>query len=334
MTLEEARRRRSDIDWSSTQIDTPEFTGIRVDENYSLEEIVPYIDWTPFFNAWELRGRYPAILDDDVVGAQAKELFGDAQVVLQHIVDGKLLQARAVWGFFPANADGDNIVLYTDETRSHVLTTFHMIRRQRPRSEQAQCHALSDFIAPIASHRADYIGAFAVTTGIGLDALVAAYEADHDDYHAIMVKAIADRLAEAFAEQTHQRARHAWGYSRDEQLNQDDLIREKYRGIRPAPGYPACPDHTEKRILFDLLKAEVKTGISLTESYAMMPASSVSGLYFGHPDARYFAVGKIGRDQIEDYAARKQMTIEAVERWLAPNLDYDPVAQTAVDAAG
>jgi len=334
LTLEEARRRRTDIDWSSTQIDTPEFTGIRVDENYSLEEIVPYIDWTPFFNAWELRGRYPAILDDDVVGAQAKELFGDAQVVLQHIVDGKLLQARAVWGFFPANADGDSIVLYTDETRSDVLTTFHMIRRQRPRSEQAQCHALSDFIAPITSHRADYIGAFAVTTGIGLDALVAAYEADHDDYHAIMVKAIADRLAEAFAEQTHQRARHAWGYGRDEQLNQNDLIREKYRGIRPAPGYPACPDHTEKRILFDLLKAEEKTGISLTESYAMMPASSVSGLYFGHPDARYFAVGKIGRDQIEDYAARTQMTIEAVERWLAPNLDYDPVAQTAVDAAG
>ena len=334
LTLEAARHRRPDIDWANTQIDTPEFIGLHVDEAVPLTELVPYIDWTPFFNAWELRGRYPAILDDDVVGAQAKELFDDGQKLLQHIVDEKLLQAKAVWGFFPANADGDNLVLYTDESRTDVLTTFHMIRQQRPRSAQAACYALSDYIAPIGSHRADYIGAFAVTTGIGIDPLVAGYEADHDDYQAIMVKALADRLAEAFAEYTHQRARQAWGYGRDEQLILDDLVREKYRGIRPAPGYPACPDHTEKRILFDLLKAEEKTGISLTESYAMMPASSVSGFYFGHPDARYFAVGKIGRDQVEDYAVRKQMTIEAIERWLAPNLDYDPAAQTAEDAAG
>ena len=327
LPLEEARRRRHPVDWATTRVDTPEFLGLRVDDDVPIQEIEPYIDWTPFFNAWELRGRFPKILDDPEVGDHARELYEDARTLLGRIVDERLLQAKAVWGFFPANADGDDVVLYTDETRADVLTRFYMLRQQRPRSADAPCHSLVDFVAPAGSGRPDYMGAFAVTTGIGLDALVAQYEADHDDYHAIMAKALADRLAEAFAELTHLRARKAWGYGREEDLSDDDLVHEKYRGIRPAPGYPACPDHTEKSVLFDLLQAERHTGIALTENYAMMPASSVSGLYFGHPEARYFAVGKIGRDQVEDYAVRKGMTVTDVERWLAQNLDYDPAGR-------
>ncbi len=318
----EASARRSALEWSENTIAVPEFTGVRVEEDFPLDELAPYIDWTPFFGAWELRGRYPAILEDEKVGDEATKLFDDARGLLRVIIDGRLLKARAVWGFFPAQSNGNDIVLFDDAARTETLATFHMLRQQRPRAEDGPCLALSDFVGPEGVE--DYLGAFAVTAGIGLDELVGRYEADHDDYRAIMVKALADRLAEAFAEQTHQRARNAWGYGRDEELDGEDLIREKYRGIRPAPGYPACPDHTEKRRLFDLLRAEERIGVTLTESYAMDPPPSVAGFYFGHPDARYFNVGKIGRDQVEDYARRKRMTVESVERWLAPNLDYEP----------
>ena len=318
----EASTRRPVLEWSAATISVPEFTGVRVDDDYPLEELVPFIDWTPFFGAWELRGRYPALLEDEKVGEEARKLFEDARNLLDEIVDGGLLRARSAWGFFPAHSTGNDIVLSGDAARSEALATFPMLRQQRPRSEDGPCLALSDFVGP--EDAEDYIGAFAVTAGIGLDALVRRYESDHDDYRAIMVKALADRLAEAFAEQTHLRARRAWGYGRSEDLAGEDLIREKYRGIRPAPGYPACPDHTEKRRLFDLLQAEERIGVSLTESYAMDPPPSVAGLYFGHPEARYFNVGKIGRDQVEDYARRKRMTVESIERWLAPNLDYEP----------
>ena len=318
----DASARRPVLEWSAATIEVPEFTGVRVDDDYPLDELVPFIDWTPFFGAWELRGRYPALLEDEKVGEEARKLFEDARNLLDEIVDGGLLQARSAWGFFPAHSTGNDIVLSGDAARSEALATFPMLRQQRPRSEDGPCLALSDFVGP--EDAEDYIGAFAVTAGIGLDALVRRYESDHDDYRAIMVKALADRLAEAFAEQTHLRARRAWGYGRSEDLAGEDLIREKYRGIRPAPGYPACPDHTEKRRLFDLLRAEERIGVSLTESYAMDPPPSVAGLYFGHPEARYFNVGKIGRDQVVDYARRKRMTVESIERWLAPNLDYEP----------
>jgi len=322
-----ACERRPALEWSQETIAVPEFTGVRVDEDYPLEELVPFIDWTPFFGAWELRGRYPAILEDEKVGDEAKKLFDDARELLEGIVGNRSLRARAVWGFFPAHSTGNDIVIFEGAARSEMLATFHMLRQQRPRSSDAPCYALSDFVGPEGTE--DYIGAFAVTAGIGLDELVGRYEADHDDYRSIMVKALADRLAEAFAEHTHRRARRAWGYGREENLDAEDLIREKYRGIRPAPGYPACPDHTEKRPLFDLLQAEERTGITLTESYAMDPPPSVAGLYFGHPGARYFNVGKIGRDQVEDYARRKRTTVETIERWLAPNLDYEPVDPSA-----
>ena len=322
-----ACERHPALEWSQETIAVPEFTGVRVDEDYPLEELVPFIDWTPFFGAWELRGRYPAILEDEKVGDEAKKLFDDARELLEGIVGNRSLRARAVWGFFPAHSTGNDIVIFEGAARSEMLATFHMLRQQRPRSSDAPCYALSDFVGPEGTE--DYIGAFAVTAGIDLDKLVGRYEADHDDYRSIMVKALADRLAEAFAEHTHRRARRAWGYGREENLDAEDLIREKYRGIRPAPGYPACPDHTEKRPLFDLLQAEEKTGITLTESYAMDPPPSVAGLYFGHPGARYFNVGKIGRDQVEDYARRKRTTVETIERWLAPNLDYEPLDPSA-----
>ena len=318
----EASTRRIDLEWSAATIAVPDFTGVRIDEDFPLDDLVPYIDWTPFFSAWELKGRYPAILQDDTVGDEARKLFEDARNLLQEIIDGRSLTARAVWGFFPAHSDGNDIELFESAPRSKALVTFHMLRQQRPRSADGPCLALSDFVGPEGTE--DHIGAFAVTAGIGLDVLVRRYEDDHDDYRAIMVKALADRLAEAFAEQTHQRARRAWGYGREEDLDNEELIREKYRGIRPAPGYPACPDHTEKRRLFDLLQVEERIGVTLTESYAMDPPPSVAGLYFGHPEARYFNVGKIGRDQVEDYARRKRTTVETIERWLAPNLDYEP----------
>jgi 5-methyltetrahydrofolate--homocysteine methyltransferase len=320
LTLSQARERKLSVDWTTTDISKPTFIGIRVLDPFPLDQIVPFIDWTPFFHTWELRGRYPQIMEDP----KGKELFEDAQKLLKEIVRNKLLTARGVHGFFPCNSVGDDIELYTDESRSDVLVTLHTLRQQLPKLEGQPNMALADFIAPKATGRQDFIGAFAVSTGFGIEAICARFEKDHDDYNSIMAKALADRLAEGFAELVHQKAREEWGYGASENLGYEDLIRERYRGIRPAPGYPACPDHTEKRLLFDLLQAEKHTGIVLTESFAMHPASSVSGFYFAHPEAEYFAVGKIGRDQVEDYARRKQMDVRVVEKWLAPNLNYEP----------
>jgi 5-methyltetrahydrofolate--homocysteine methyltransferase len=324
LSLEEARRRRVPIEWKAEDIARPSFTGVRVVDNYPLEELVPYIDWSPFFHTWELKGRYPAILEDPEVGEAATRLFEDAQELLAKIVADESLTARGVFGFFPANGVGDDIELYTDETRSTVLATLHTLRQQMDKGDGQVNYALADFVAPKETGLPDYVGGFAVTAGHGMHELVMKYKADHDDYNAIMAEALADRLAEAFAERLHKIARDAWGYGRDENLTNEDFIRERYRGIRPAPGYPACPDHTEKPTLFSLLQAEDNTGITLTENLAMYPASSVSGLYFAHPQARYFPVGKIEKDQVEDYALRKGMTVEEAERWLAPNLNYEP----------
>jgi 5-methyltetrahydrofolate--homocysteine methyltransferase len=320
----EAKKRHFVTDWANAQIDKPAFLGTRVLENFPLVELLPYIDWSPFFQAWELRGKYPKILDDAVVGMAARELFDDAKRLLARMVDEKLLVARGVYGFWPAAAIGDDIAVYADEKRDREIARFHTLRQQWERKGQDAFFALSDFIAPLDTGRKDYIGAFAVTTGGGTDELVRKFETDHDDHGAILTKSLADRLAEAFAELLHQRARVDWGFGASEKLSSEDLIDEKYRGIRPAPGYPACPDHTEKRTLFDLLQAEQNTGITLTENFAMYPAASVSGLYFGHPQARYFAVDRLTRDQVEDYARRKGMTLAETERWLAPNLGYEP----------
>ncbi len=323
-SLADSRARRFETDWRTLEIPSPAFTGIRVIDDLSLQELLAYIDWTPFFHTWELRGRYPAILEDVKVGPRAKEVFADAQKLLTRIVDGRLLQARGVYGFFPANSIGDDIVLHAGGASDRVTATVHTLRQQLEKPAGQQNLALADFIAPSDSDRRDFLGAFAVTAGHGLETLCREFERDHDDYNSIMAKALADRLAEAFAEWLHRKARAEWGYAKDEQLSSEDLIRERYRGIRPAPGYPACPDHTEKRLLFDLLGAERHAGMQLTDSFAMYPAASVSGLYFAHPEAKYFAVGKIGRDQVEDYARRKGMAIGEVERWLSPNLNYDP----------
>jgi 5-methyltetrahydrofolate--homocysteine methyltransferase len=318
-----ARERAMQIDWAATRIDIPQFKGRRILSNQPLDELVPYVDWSPFFHTWELRGRFPKIFDDPEVGLQARQLFEDAQKLLQDIVNGRLFTARAVYGFWPANAVGDDIELYHNESRSSVLTTFHMLRQQMDKPVNQYCHSLADFIAPKGSGRTDYLGAFAVTAGHGADELAKQFEAEHDDYNSIMAKALADRLAEAFAEFLHERVRAEWGYGSDEHLSKEELIKEAYRGIRPAGGYPACPDHTEKRILFDLLAAEQNAGIHLTESFAMWPGASVSGLYFAHPEAKYFGVGKIGRDQVLDYQRRKGMSLEEIERWLGPYLNYE-----------
>jgi 5-methyltetrahydrofolate--homocysteine methyltransferase len=324
LSLEEARRRRTKVDWTAYAPPRPSFTGARLLDPVPLDEIIPYIDWSPFFHTWEMKGTYPRIFENPDWGGRARELFDDAQRLLRRISDERLLTARAVYGFFPANAVGDDIDVYTDESRHGLLTTFHTLRQQVDKGENEPDQALADFVAPQASGLTDYIGAFAVTSGIGIEPLVERFERDHDDYGSIMTKALADRLAEGLAEVVHERARADWGYGQGESLTTEELIRERYRGIRPAPGYPACPDHTEKRRLFDLLKAEEATGIRLTETFAMYPASSVSGLYFSHPDARYFSVGKIERDQVHDYQRRKGMDLRTVERWLAPNLNYDP----------
>ncbi len=288
----------------------------------SLATLVPYIDWSPFFHTWELRGRYPAIFEDAIVGQQARELFDDAQKLLERIVNEKLLTARGVYAIWSANAVGDDVELYTDDSRSQVLTTFHFLRQQMQKPAGQANHCLADFIAPKESGRADYLGGFAVTAGIGADELAKSYSDAHDDYNAILVKALADRLAEAFAEYLHQQARIGWGFGGDEKLSHEELIREKYRGIRPAAGYPASPDHTEKGALFELLQPEHHAGVSLTESFAMHPGASVSGLYFAHPESKYFAVGKLERDQVIDYAARKSSPAEFIEKWLSPNLGY------------
>ena len=323
LSLEEARRRRTPVDWSKTDIPRPEFFGPRVFAPVPLNEIVPYIDWGPFFSAWELRGRFPDMLKDETVGPAATKLYADAQGLLGRIVAEKRFIAKTVIGFWPANAVGDDLEVYTDEQRSRLLTTIHCLRQQHEKPVGQFNHSLADFIAPKDTGRLDYVGGFAVTAGHGADQFAAEFRARHDDYSAIMAQALGDRLAEALAELIHKKARDFCGYGRAEELTMAETIREKYRGIRPAPGYPACPDHTEKRPLFDLLGAEA-AGITLTESFAMHPASSVSGLYFNHPDSKYFAVGKLGRDQIEDYAPRKGLSVAEAEKWLAPYLDYEP----------
>jgi 5-methyltetrahydrofolate--homocysteine methyltransferase len=324
VSLAEARRNRLDIDWSTVQPPRPCFTGTRVLSDYPLTDLAEVIDWTPFFQTWELAGHYPAILDDPKVGPAATSLFRDAQRLLDRIVQERLLQAHAVVGLFPANSVGDDIELYADDTRTRPLALIHTLRQQMLKPPGRPNLALADYVAPRESGVADYAGAFAVTAGVGLDRVVAGFEAAHDDYSAILAKALADRLAEAFAERLHQRVRtELWGYARGESLDNARLIGEEYQGIRPAPGYPACPDHTEKRALFDLLGAEARAGITLTESYAMLPAAAVSGYYFWPPEAKYFGVGKIDRDQVEDYARRKGMDVGSVERWLAPNLNYE-----------
>ncbi len=325
LTLAEARANKFAGNWKTVSITEPSFLGYKVFSKYSLHEISGKIDWSPFFHTWELRGRYPAIFDDPKAGKVAKSLFDDAQKLLKEIVDKKLLTANAVAGLFPANSVGDDIEVYTDESRSKVLTIFHSLRQQVKQPEGYPNYALADFVAPKESGVKDYIGGFAVTAGVNIEPLVKKFEKANDDYRSIMTKALADRLAEAFAERMHERVRKEfWGYAKDENLDNESLIREKYRGIRPAPGYPACPDHTEKRILFDLLEAEKNAGIQLTESFAMYPAASVSGLYFGHPQSKYFAVGKIEKDQVEDYAKRKGMALREIEKWLSPNLNYEP----------
>jgi 5-methyltetrahydrofolate--homocysteine methyltransferase len=321
VTFEEANARRPRFTWRHAEVPVPAFLGRRVLEDFPLGELEPYIDWRFFFTTWELPGKFPEVLNDPKCGAAARDLYRNARRLLERIVDERLLRACGVYGFWPAQSDDNDVVVYTDESRTTERLRFHMLREQRAGTNGAPRLCLADFVAPRESGVPDYVGAFAVTAGIGADALVGRFEADHDDYGAIMVKALADRLAEAFAEALHQRVRREWGYGADERLSFEDLLRERYRGIRPAFGYPACPDHSEKEALFALLDAPT-VGITLTEHYAMVPAASVSGIYLSHPEARYFNVGRIDRDQVEEYARRKGMVVAAVERWLAPHLAY------------
>jgi 5-methyltetrahydrofolate--homocysteine methyltransferase len=346
VSIEKARANAPQLNFDD--LPKPEFTGVRVlspastpgprpSSPVSLSDLVPFIDWSPFFHTWELRGRYPSILNHERHGEEARKLFADAQELLAKLVNQKLIEPRGVYGLFPANRIGDDVELYTDDSRKQVLTTFHFLRQQIEKTDGTPNWCLADFIAPATPPATrdprpstDYLGAFAVTSGHGLKELVEKYKQDHDDYNAIMAEALADRLAEAFAEFLHKRVREEWGYGKKENLAPEDLIEEKYRGIRPAAGYPACPDHTEKRLLWSLLDVEKNTGIQLTESYAMWPGSSVSGLYFAHPESKYFAVGKLGRDQMLDYHIRKEMTLQEAERWLGTYLNYEP-AKTAGD---
>ncbi|MBT9331540.1 methionine synthase [Paracidobacterium acidisoli] len=324
VSLEEARSRRTPIEWRAEDIPQPAFTGVRVLDGFPLATLREFIDWTPFFHTWELKGVYPRILDDEKQGAQARQIFAEANALLDRIIEEKLLTARGVYGLFPAGAIGDDVELYTDNTRSGILDQLHFLRQQANREGSEPCRSLVDFIAPKETGLPDHIGAFAVTSGVGLKDLCESFRAAHDDYNAIMAEAIADRLAEAFAECLHKRVRGEWGYGCQEHLSNNELIEEKYRGIRPAPGYPACPDHTEKGAIWRLLDVQANTGIQLTESFAMWPGSSVSGLYFAHPQSRYFSLGKIDRDQVADYHQRKGMSLGEIERWLGPNLNYDP----------
>ncbi len=332
LTYDEARANRLELDWRRSDLPRPDpgqhgGLGLQVLADFPLEEIVPYIDWTFFFVAWELKGRFPRILDDPRRGAAARELYDNGRRLLDQIVEAGTIKARAAWGLWGANTVGDDVVLWADEARRSELVRFPMLRQQEAKLDPKKPHrSLADFIAPRATGLADHLGAFAVNAGIGVDELVARYEAEHDDYRAIMVKALADRLAEAFAELLHQRARRAWGYGADEVLTREDLVAEKYRGIRPAFGYPACPDHTPKGRLWQLLDAERSAGLTLTEHYAAHPTAAVSGLYFAHPEARYFNLGRVGRDQVTSYAERSGMTVAEAERWLAPNLGYEPQA--------
>jgi 5-methyltetrahydrofolate--homocysteine methyltransferase len=323
ISYNEAKQNKVIIDWNKTEITKPTFLGIKVLEDYSLKEIADYIDWTPFFQTWELAGKFPQILKDEVVGFEATNLYADAQQLLKKIIDEKMLTARAVFGFFPANSIDDDIEIQSTDHSPQTTVRLHHLRQQNKKAQGQPNFSLADFIAPKQSGKQDYIGAFAVSTGFGIDEHVKQFEKDHDDYNSIMLKALADRLAEAFTELLHYKVRtEYWGYINNEALTNEELIDEKYQGIRPAPGYPACPDHTEKKTLWQLLDVEKNTGIILTDSLAMFPASSVSGFYFAHPDSRYFGVGKINKDQVEDYAKRKGMTIEEAERWLSPVLGY------------
>ncbi len=322
--IETARSRRTPIVWREEDIPVPAFTGVRVLEDFPLETLRDFIDWSPLFHTWGLKGVYPRILDHETQGTQARQIFTEANALLDTIIAKKLITARGVYGLFPSNAVGDDVELYTDGGRAAVLGRFHFLRQQANREGSEPCRSLADFIAPNETGLQDHLGAFAVTSGIGLKELCDRFRAENDDYNAIMAEALADRLAEAFAECLHQRVRQEWGYGCGEGLTKADLIQEKYRGIRPAAGYPACPDHTEKGPLWSLLDVEANTGMRITESFAMWPGSSVSGLYFAHPESRYFSLGKIGRDQVEDYAARKGMSVAEIERWLGQNLNYDP----------
>jgi 5-methyltetrahydrofolate--homocysteine methyltransferase len=330
VSLETARARRTPIEWRAEDLPVPAFTGVRVLDNFPLATLRDFIDWTPLFHAWGLKGVYPRILEHEQrgereqQGEQARQLFADANALLDAIIEQNLITARGVYGFFPANAVGDDIDLYTDDTRGKVLERFHFLRQQANREGSEPCRSLADFIAPKETGLPDTIGAFAVTSGIGLKELCDRFRNENDDYNAIMAEALADRLAEAFAECLHKRVREEWGYGCKEGLSNTDLIAEKYRGIRPAAGYPACPDHTEKGPLWRLLDVEANTGMMITESFAMWPGSSVSGLYFAHPESRYFSLGKIDRDQVVDYHQRKGMSVAEIERWLGPNLNYDP----------
>jgi 5-methyltetrahydrofolate--homocysteine methyltransferase len=323
LPIETARQNRLVLSFGPGEVSTPSFTGRRVVDDVSLEQIARYIDWTFFFTTWELRGKFPAILQHPEHGHAARELFDNGKHLLDRIMKDRSIAARGVYGFWPAASSGDDIVVFADERRDRELVRFVTLRQQEVKTDDKPYLALADFVAPVDSGAKDYVGAFAVTAGLGADDLAKRYEKELDDYNAIMVKALADRLAEAFAELLHERARREWGYGTNENLSNEDLIQEKYRGIRPAFGYPACPDHTEKGKLFSLLDAP-SVGITLTEHYAMSPPASVSGIYLGHPEARYFAVGKIDRAQMESFATRKSMTLSEAERWLAPNLAYDP----------
>jgi 5-methyltetrahydrofolate--homocysteine methyltransferase len=321
VSLEKARAQKFDGDWANYTPPTPKQPGLHVFDDYPLAELLPLIDWTPFFNTWELAGRYPAILDDAVVGKQARELFADAQAMLKKIVEEKWLRAKAVIGLFPAQSAGDDVMVDAGGTP----TTLHFLRQQADKPVERPDFCLADFIAPEDSGKRDWIGAFAVTAGLGIEPHIERFQADHDDYNAILLKALADRLAETLAERMHQRVRtEFWGYAADEALDAEALIDEKYRGIRPAPGYPACPEHSEKATLFRLLDATTNADITLTDHMAMYPAASVSGWYFSHPGSQYFVVGRVSKEQAEDYARRKGVGLQQAERWLASNLDYDP----------
>jgi 5-methyltetrahydrofolate--homocysteine methyltransferase len=324
VSIAEARARRTPITWRKEDLPSPEFTGIRVLDDFPLASLREFIDWTPFFHTWGLKGVYPRILDESDRGVEARKLFADGNALLEKMIAQKSITARGVYGLFPANAIGDDVELYTDCKRSAVREQFRFLRQQANREGAEPCRALSDFIAPKETGLPDHIGAFAVTSGIGLKELCDRFRAENDDYNAILAEAVADRLAEGFAECLHKKVRDEWGYGRTENLTNDEIIHEKYRGIRPAAGYPACPDHTEKGTLWRLLDVQTNTGMFITESFAMWPGSSVSGLYFAHPESRYFSLGKIGLDQVTDYSQRKNMTVAEIERWLSPNLNYDP----------
>jgi len=322
VALDEARRRRTPIEWRAEEIPLPSFTGVRVLEDFSLATLREFIDWSPFFHTWGMKGIYPRILDEGEKGVEARKLFADGNALLDRIIAERLIHARGVYGLFPASAVEDDVVLYREDSREEELLRLHFLRQQTGRDGSKPCRSLADYIAPKETELPDHIGAFAVTAGIGVKELCDTFRAQNDDYNAIMAEALADRLAEAFAECLHKLVRDEWGYGLAEKLSPAELIAERYRGIRPAPGYPACPDHTEKGAIWSLLDVETNTGMKITESFAMWPGSSVSGIYFAHPESRYFSLGKIGKDQVEDYAERKGMSVDEVERWLGPNLNY------------